>query len=181
MSDSDNYWTNSDKAEEFLALASQKQKETFNDLVHYVKTNPSGATKFVLARCIECGTLYGVKSYLRNRVIKEPCKKTVKTPKQFSNFAEGRLQKHFDKHVIERGEWGNQTISIEEYLRKTRELINSPVGGNIDGFVSKGGYTFRYNKITNEFTTAKPNGIIETFYRPKVGLVYWQEQIAKYK
>lgn len=106
---------------------------------------------------------------------------TVQVQK-FTDFAEGRLQKHYDKHVLENAEWGtNSTMKIEEYLRKAQELINSPIGGNIEGFVSKNGYTFRYNKVTNEFATAKPNGIIETIYRPTDGLAYWWDQIKKYK
>jgi len=92
------------------------------------------------------------------------------------------LQEHYSKHVIERGEWGADcTMTTQEYLKKAQDLLNSPVEGNIEGFVSKNGYTFRYNKVTNEFATAKPNGTIETLYRPKRGLEYWLEQIVKYK
>ena len=101
---------------------------------------------------------------------------------KFTNFAEGRLKWHYEDHVLDRAEWGSgSTMTMEEYLTKAQELINSPIGGDIEGFVSKNGYIFRYNKATNEFATAKPNGIIETLYRPERGMTYWREQIAKYK
>ncbi len=91
--------------------------------------------------------------------------------KKFENFAEGRLKWHYENHVLKKAEWGNgSTITMEEYLKKAKELINSPIGGDIEGFVSKNGYTFRYNKTTNEFATAKPSGIIETLYRPERGI-----------
>ena len=60
-------------------------------------------------------------------------------------------------------------------------LHYSPIDGEIDGFVSKNGFTFRYNKATNELATAKPDGTIETIFRPTDGLAYWLEQIRKYK
>mgnify|MGYP007116716352 CR=1 FL=1 len=101
---------------------------------------------------------------------------------KFTNFAEGKLQEHFEKHVIKRGEWGNPcSTTLENYLKKAQNLINSPIGGDIEGFISKNGFTFRYNTATNEFATANPSGIIETIYRPKRGITYWLEQITKYK
>jgi pyocin large subunit-like protein len=63
----------------------------------------------------------------------------------------------------------------EQYLQ-----INSKIGGNIEGFTSKDGWVFRYNKLTNEFATAKPDGIIETLFKPKNGYEYWLEQIKLY-
>lgn len=58
---------------------------------------------------------------------------------------------------------------------------NSEINGNIDGFTSKDGWIFKYNKSTNEFATAKPDGTIETLFRPKDGVNYWMLQIEKYK
>jgi hypothetical protein len=77
--------------------------------------------------------------------------KTPAAPKlKFENFAEGKLGEHYDKHVIERAEWGKDAImSVTKYFNKARELINSPIGGDIEGFVSKNGFTFRYNIKTN--------------------------------
>jgi pyocin large subunit-like protein len=101
---------------------------------------------------------------------------------KFENFAEGKLYEHYDKHVIQRAEWGpGAPLTQEVYLQKARELLNSRIEGDIEGFVSKNGYTFRYNRATNELATAKPDGTIETIFRPKDGHVYWLEQIVKYK
>ena len=92
------------------------------------------------------------------------------------------IGKHYDKHVIKRAEWGKKTImSITKYLNKARELINAPIGEDIQGFTSKNGFTFRYNIVTNEFATAKPDGLIETLYRPTDGMSYWLDQIKRYK
>jgi hypothetical protein len=101
---------------------------------------------------------------------------------KFENFAEGRLKWHYEDHVLKKVEWGQGiNMTMESYLEKACDLLNAPIGGDIEGFVSKNGYIFKYNKVTNEFATAKPNGIIETFYRPERGLTYWLEQIIKYK
>jgi len=98
------------------------------------------------------------------------------------HFNRESLQKHFKKHVIDRAEWGVKgDMTIDKYLAKARELLNMPVGKNIEGFVSKNGFTFRYNKLTNEFATAKPDGTIETLFRPKQSLAYWKEQVKTYK
>lgn len=98
-----------------------------------------------------------------------------------SNFAEGKLVGHFNKHVINRAEWGTKGITIDQYLNKARSLLNSQVKGDIDGFVSKEGWVFRYNTRTNELATAKPDGTIETLFRPKDGINYWNDQVLKYK
>lgn len=98
----------------------------------------------------------------------------------FEQFAEGRLKLHYDKHVVKNTEWGNANITIEDYLKRAQDLLNCPVDGNIEGFISPNGYTFRYNRLTNEFATGKPNGTIETLYKPERGLTYWFEQVTKY-
>lgn len=99
-----------------------------------------------------------------------------------NNFAEGKLEQHFKKHVIKKMEWGSEaTITSEEYLKKAQNLLNSQIGGNIEGFISHNGWIFKYNKTTNEFLTAKPDGTIETLFRPKEGVSYWLDQIEKYK
>lgn len=59
-------------------------------------------------------------------------------------------------------------------------LLNSEIGGSIRGFTSKSGYVFRYNTKTNEFATGKPDGTIETLFRPKEGLKYWYDQVKAF-
>lgn len=101
---------------------------------------------------------------------------------KFENFYnERKLIKHYERHVIENGEWGaGIPFTQEEYLQKARELINSSIGGDIEGFVSKNGkWTYRYNKATNEFAIGREEGAISTFYRPEEGITYWINEKAK--
>ncbi|OPX41897.1 hypothetical protein CLHUN_42300 [Ruminiclostridium hungatei] len=72
-------------------------------------------------------------------------------------------------------------MTVNQYFNKAKNLLNSSVKGDIDGFVSKEGWVFRYNKATNEFATAKPDGTIETLFRPAEGINYWKNQIELFK
>ncbi len=99
---------------------------------------------------------------------------------KFNNFGQGALQKNYLKHVILQAEWPDMPIStLEEYLNKAKTLLNSPIGMGIEELVSKNGYTFRYNRKTNEYAAANPNGTIETFFRPASMHGYFLEQLAK--
>lgn len=90
-----------------------------------------------------------------------------------------KLEKHYDKHVTKKAEW-NPPLTREEYYGRAKELAQSPVGGDIEGFTSKEGYVFRYNKDTNEFLTMKPDGTIETLYKPERGYEYYLDQVEKH-
>ena len=90
-----------------------------------------------------------------------------------------KLDKKYGKHVLKRKEWGN-LITKEEYAHRVKDLFHKPIGNNILGFTSKKGTLFKYNKLTNEFMTITPNGIIQTFYKPKEGLKYYLKQVTKY-
>jgi pyocin large subunit-like protein len=93
------------------------------------------------------------------------------------DFATGKPDKHFAKQA---SEWGTGNITKDAYLKRAQNVLNSCVGGDIEGFVSKEGWVFRYNTRTNEFATAKIDGTIETLFRPNTGIDYWYEQIIKY-
>lgn len=67
----------------------------------------------------------------------------------------------------------------EAYRKRAKSLLNKKVGDDIAGFTSKEGWVFRYNKRTNEFVTAKPDGTTETLFRPKRGLGYYIDQVKK--
>jgi hypothetical protein len=72
-------------------------------------------------------------------------------------------------------------LSETEYYNRAISLANSKIGGNILGFTSKGGWTFRMNIETGEFLTINPAGEITTFYRRLIDPAkYWAEQIEKY-
>ncbi|CAM2008771.1 RHS repeat-associated core domain-containing protein [Acanthopleuribacter pedis] len=94
-----------------------------------------------------------------------------------TKFADGKLEDHFQKHSHE---WGLGNITIEGYEKRAHSLLSKVVDGNILGFTSKQGTVFRYNNRTNEFATAKPDGTIETLFRPIDGFDYFQRQIIKY-
>ncbi|KQN97050.1 hypothetical protein ASF12_23560 [Paenibacillus sp. Leaf72] len=98
------------------------------------------------------------------------------------NFVSGKLDKHFQKHVVKKQEWADLGFSLtkEGYLNRAKNLLNSNIGGDIHGFTSKNGYVFRYNSKTNEFATAKPDGTIETLFRPDDGMSYWKDQVTTY-
>ena len=93
------------------------------------------------------------------------------TPKKFNE--------HFERHVIKQKEW-NDVFTKKDYLKKAQNFLNSK-GSNIDSFVSRDGWLFKYNKATNEFGLGHPNGTISTFYRPKDGMNYWYEQLFLHK
>lgn len=77
------------------------------------------------------------------------------------NFDPTYLMKHVQDHIAD-----YPGFSVEDYQNHARELLNSAVGGDIEGFTSEAGTVFRYNKATNDFATARPNGVIQTLYKP---------------
>ena len=89
------------------------------------------------------------------------------------------LDYKYDKHVIRRWEW-SVSITKEQYLSKSRELLSSQPNSNIIEHITKNGFILKYNKVTNEFATWKPDGTIETFYRPNRWYEYVKEQFIKY-
>jgi pyocin large subunit-like protein len=91
--------------------------------------------------------------------------------------SEAHLERHFAKHA---SEWGAGNVTKIGYAKRAESLLRSPVGGDIQGFTSKQGWTFRYNSRTNEFATMKPDGTIETLFRPSAGASYWADQVGRY-
>lgn len=91
---------------------------------------------------------------------------------QAVGFNPMKLEKHFNKHYKD-----FNFKNAQEYEQFAKDFINNK---NIDSFVSKDGYMFKYNDKDNIFATAKPNGITETCFKPLKGKEYWEEQIKKY-
>ncbi len=85
------------------------------------------------------------------------------------------LMKHVQDHIAD-----YPGFSVEDYQNYARNLLNSVIGNDIEGFTSEAGTVFRYNNITNDFATARPNGVIQTLYKPTKGREYWEKQIVKY-
>jgi hypothetical protein len=90
-------------------------------------------------------------------------------------FNPKRLNDHFEKHASELG------IKTEkEYEKFAKDIINKKENKNVVGFRSKDGHVFKYNTKENIFAVAKPNGIIETCFKPSRGINYWKDQVKKY-
>lgn len=89
-------------------------------------------------------------------------------------------QKKFDKHIEKHlHEYGN--ITAEEYLNISRDLLAAPLSKNVEGFVSKESFIFKYRNSTNDFAIGRLDGKISTLYKPKEGYEYWLGQIRDYK
>ena len=90
--------------------------------------------------------------------------------------SEKKFKKHIEKHL---DEYGN--ITPEEYVDIARNLLAAPLSDDVEGFVDKDGFLFKYRKSTNDFTIGRPDGYISTLFKPILAYVYWLEQIEKYK
>lgn len=83
------------------------------------------------------------------------------------------LGKHVKKHLSD-----FPKMKQDNYERYARTFLSQKVDGKrILGFTNKNSFVFRYDREKNIFAKAKPNGAIETFYKPKDGLLYWEEQM----
>jgi len=89
---------------------------------------------------------------------------------------EKRFKKHIEKHLNE-----FENITEGEYLDIARKLLASPIKDDVEGFTTKLGFVFRYNKATNDFAIGRADGYISTLYRPLDGYKHWLEQINDYK
>lgn len=92
---------------------------------------------------------------------------------QFPN--ENKFKKHVEKHS---NEYNN--ISAEKYLNLARKLLAADLNKDIDGFKSKEGFIFKYNKETNDFAIGRADGKISTLFKPDEKLDYWEAQKELY-
>ena len=67
---------------------------------------------------------------------------TIYSDTEFTSYSS--LYSHFSKHAAE---WGGKVTSVWQYLSKARKLLKEK-SSNIEEFVSKDGWYFRYNKKT---------------------------------
>jgi len=87
-----------------------------------------------------------------------------------------KLHKHFLKHGSDFGFFDDNDENMRLYEKLALEFANKEKKDTIDEFFNKNGFFFRYDSSTNDFLTMKPNGIIETYFKPKDGLKYWEKQ-----
>lgn len=88
---------------------------------------------------------------------------------------EKKFKKHVEKHS---NEYNN--ISAEKYLNIARKLLAADLNKDIDGFKSKEGFIFKYNKETNDFAIGRADGKISTLFKPDEKLDYWKAQKELY-
>lgn len=94
-----------------------------------------------------------------------------------ANFStQKKFDKHIEKHLKEYGD-----ITPEDYVNIARDLLAAPLSNDIEGFISKDGFLFKYKISTNDFTIGRPDGKISTLYKPIKGYDQWLEEIEKYK
>lgn len=84
-----------------------------------------------------------------------------------------KFEDHFTRHALE---W-TTPLTRDQYLQKARNLLSAKLNYNVEGFVSKEGWIFKYNNATNEFAIGRPDGVISTVFRPVDGRTYWLDQI----
>lgn len=94
-----------------------------------------------------------------------------------ANFStQKKFDRHIEKHLSEYGD-----ITPEDYLNTARDLLAAPLSNDIEGFISKENFMFKYRKSTNDFSIGRADGKISTLYKPKKGYEQWLEEIEKYK
>lgn len=65
----------------------------------------------------------------------------------------------------------------EQYLQRARELLSAPLkDGEFEEVKRSDGSVSRYCYETNEFVSTTGDGNIRTFFKPKYGKEYWQDE-----
>ncbi len=73
------------------------------------------------------------------------------------------------------------SLSKQAYYNRAVSLADAKMGGDILGFTSEAGTTFKLNQKTGEFIVINPEGKISSFYRRKEDPVkYLETQKEKY-
>jgi len=94
--------------------------------------------------------------------------------------AEFSNRKRFEDHIKDHSrEFGN--ITSEEYLKRAQNLMSALPSDDVLQFTSSQGWYFKYRISTNEFALGHPNITISTYFLPEKGIIYWQDQVSKYK
>lgn len=79
---------------------------------------------------------------------------------------------HFEKHKDE-----FPGVTEKQYLERARELLQKALeAGELEEIKRSDGSVSRYSFSTNEFVATTEDGNIRTFFRPKNGKKYWEEE-----
>ncbi len=84
-----------------------------------------------------------------------------------------KCNNHFTKHIAEFAEIGIMTMA--QYRKETRRIIESPVGGDILGHIAsvKNNQIIRYDKRLNLFVKGNPDKGVFTSFIPIEGIGYY--------
>ena len=94
----------------------------------------------------------------------------------YADFAsEQRLKRHIADHL---GEYPGFTES--DYIHRARELLNSPIGGNVLGFEGANGKRYRYDVDANDIAIGSERGAISTLFKPSQKQKYYDRQVKKH-
>lgn len=82
---------------------------------------------------------------------------------------------HWEKHCEEFSGW-----TKKQYLSRARELLMLPLkDGELEQVIRSDGSVSRYCYSTNEFVATTSDGNLRTFFRPKPGKEYWDDEHAR--
>ena len=87
-----------------------------------------------------------------------------------------KFEKHLEKHLD-----NYPGLTPEQYLQRAQELLSAELSDNIEGFIDKDGFLFKYDKINNDFAIGRPDGKISTLFKPEDGNEYWKGERVKYE
>jgi len=121
----------------------------------------------------------GITPKRRNETLKKAVNSDILNNKEWlkSSFS---TQKKFDKHIKDHlGEYNN--ITPDQYLNLARSLLSERLSKDVEGFVDKDGFVFKYKNSSNDFVIGRPDGKISTLFKPEEGKEYWLKQIKRFK
>lgn len=86
------------------------------------------------------------------------------------DFNSKTLTDHFNRHGAQMG-----CSTKEAYAAHAVKYANHVDRKNCISFIDKHGSTYKYNKKTGEFAIIKKDGIVITYFKPKDGKKYYED------
>lgn len=91
--------------------------------------------------------------------------------KYAKDFNRNTIARHFSEHGKEVG-----ATSKWDYIAKAIKFANSIDRKKNESFIDEHGSTYKYQEQTNRFAIIDKNGIIITYFKPKDGRNYYENQ-----
>lgn len=95
-----------------------------------------------------------------------------------NKFSNGFSGKNLDRH------WSGGSsdhskqypgMTKQDYAERALELVQKPVGGDIDGYKNAKGQVIRYDKVNNDYVVGIPDKGIATMFKPSSGARYFKK------